>query len=269
MPTDQFPLEDYYARLGISAGEGPTLARLEEIQRAQLCTIPYENFDVLLGRGVNLSPDHLYPKLLNSARGRYCFELNGLFFAALLAEGFKARRLLGRVHLVGDPTGRGHQISLVTIDGKDWIADTGNGAICSRVPLPLETDTVTLSDGTPFRLVDHALGYMLQVQQGGQWRDVYSFDLMPVLDADIDYGNHFTSTHPSSFFLHNRIAVLGHSDGQTIIFNDTCTVIRGGTSTSEAIPDDETYLDLLRDRVGIDLDISSADLGPMPVSSST
>ena len=57
-------------------------------------------------------------------------------------------------------------------------------------------------------------------------------------------------------------------DGQTIIFNDTCTVKRGEASTSETIPDDETYLDMLRDRVGIDLDISSADLGPMPVSPS-
>ena len=93
MPTDQFPLEDYYARVGISAGEGPTLERLEEIQRAQLCSIPYENFDVLLGRGVNLSPDHLYPKLLHSARGGYCFELNGLFFAT-----WTARRLFSMTH---------------------------------------------------------------------------------------------------------------------------------------------------------------------------
>lgn len=268
MSTDHFPLDEYYARIGISVGDGPTLERLEEIQRAQLCSIPYENFDVLLGLGINLSPDHLYPKLLNARRGGYCFELNGLFFAALQAEGFNARRLLGRVHLVGDPTGRGHQISLVTIDGKDWIADTGNGAICSRVPLPFETGTVTLSDGTPFRLVDHELGYMLQVKQEDKWRDVYSFDLTPVLDADVDYGNHFTSTHPSSFFLHNRIAVLCHKDGQTIIFNDTCTVTRDGISTSETMSDDETYLEMLKNLVGIELDIPYSDLGAMPGSPS-
>jgi len=33
--------------------------------------------------------------------------------------GFKARALLARVHLTGIPSGRGHQIALVSIDGRE------------------------------------------------------------------------------------------------------------------------------------------------------
>ena len=93
---------------------------------------------------------------------------------------------------------------------------------------------------------------MVQIRPDDAWQDVYSFDLTPVIQADIDYGNHFTSTHPSSIFTKWRIAVLGHDDGQTVIFNDSCTVRRGTEEKKQNLPDDERYLQILRDQAGID-----------------
>ena len=55
---------------------------------------------------------------------------------ALKSMGFDVRALLGRVHITGTPTGRGHQIELVTIEGKQWIADVGFGADTPRAPIP-------------------------------------------------------------------------------------------------------------------------------------
>lgn len=263
MTSASFPLDEYHARIGVSAGAGPTVERLEELQSAQLCSIPYENFDILLGRGINLSPDHLIDKLVRSPRGGYCFELNGLFLAALEAEGFEARRYLGRVHVTGEPTGRGHQLALVTISGREWLVDVGSARYSPRIPMPFEHDVETLHDGQPFRLVAHELGHMVQLQDKEDWIDVYSFDLAPVIDADIAFGNHFTSTHPSSVFMSNRIAVLFHPDGETVIFNDTCAVRRDGETINQEMPDDETYLDILKDRLGIELDADYADLAPL------
>ena len=260
-----FPLDEYYARIGVLTSANLSIQRMEELQRAQLCAIPYENFDVLLGRGVDLSPQHLIDKLIRSPRGGYCFELNGLFFAALQAEGFEARRLLGRVHVTGEPSGRGHQLALVTIDGLEWIVDVGTGRYCPRIPMPFEHNTETLHDGVPFRLVNHELGHMVQYQNKEGWNDVFSFDLTPVIDADIAYGNHFTSTHPSSIFTMMRIAVLWHPDGITVVFNDTCTVKRNNETTTIPMADDGTYLEILKERVGIDLDAKYEDLGPMPI----
>jgi N-hydroxyarylamine O-acetyltransferase len=260
----QFPLGEYYDRTGVSAGGQRTVSRLEELQRAQLYSIPYENFDVLLGRGINLSIDHLVEKIVRSPRGGYCFELNGLFKAVLESEGFDVCPLLARVHLSGEPTGRGHQITKVTLADRDWIVDVGNGAYCPKQPIPFEHNVETLHDGILFQIVEHELGHMLQAKEKEAWIDVYSFDLTPVVPADIDYGNHFTSTHPSSFFKSARIAVLWHPDGRTIFYNNTCSIQRSGEKTSLTLPDDESYLDLLKEHVGIELDATYDELPPFP-----
>ena len=255
-----FPLDEYCERTGAPVGGPVNEDRLEELQRAQIYSIPFENFDIQLGRGIDLSSAHLIDKLVRNRRGGYCFELNGLFIAALRTAGFDARELLARVHVSGEPTGRGHQLSLATVSGREWIVDVGFGGGSPRRPILLEHGVETLQDGLLFRLVPHELGHMLQLQRDGRWTDLYSFDLTPVLPSDIAYGNHFTSTHPSSIFTLSRIAVRSFPDGQSRLFNFRCTTVRGGVEQVEELPDDERYLSELRSRFGIDLDSDYADL---------
>ena len=203
-----FPLDEYCERIGTPEAGRATAERLAELQAAHLFAMPFENFDIQLGRGINLDPAHLIDKLIRHRRGGYCFELNGLFLAALHRTGFEARPLLARVHVSGEPTGRGHQLSLVTIEGRNWIADVGFGGACPRQPIPLEKGTESVQGPLTFRLQSHGLGNMLQLKQpDDSWQDLYSFDLTPVVPMDITYGNHFTSTHPASFFTTSRIAV--------------------------------------------------------------
>jgi N-hydroxyarylamine O-acetyltransferase len=114
MDNKLFNIERYLARLNYSGGIQPTEDRLEALHRAQAYTIPFENFDILLGRGIALESAALCDKLVRRARGGYCFELNGVFLMALQAAGFDARALLARVHLVDPPTGRGISLSSVT-----------------------------------------------------------------------------------------------------------------------------------------------------------
>src|SRR5262249_47875451 len=150
----------------------------------------------------------------------YCFELNGLFLMASHAFGFEARPLLARVHLRGEPTARTHELILVTIHGREWIADVGFGGPGLRAPIPFELNHPTTQDGLTFQLVDAGLyGIMLQSQKGNQWLDLYSFDLGHVFPADIALGNHFTSTHPSSLFTFARVAALPRPNGRVALFN--------------------------------------------------
>jgi len=259
-----FPFDEYCERTGAPAGGKPDVDRLEELQRAQVYSIPFENLDIQLGRGIDLSPEALVEKLIRRRRGGYCFELNGVFLAALQAAGFEARALLGRVHVSGEPTGRGHQLSLVTIDGRGWIADVGFGGNMPRRPMPLEHGVETLHDGRLMRLVPHALGHMLQLSQDGVWMNLYSFDLMPVVQNDIAYGNHFTSSHPASFFTFSRVAVRSFPDGQSRLLNYRCTTVRDGQERVEQLPDDDRYLAELAARFGIELDAEYGDLAPLP-----
>ncbi len=249
-----FDLDRYCERTGAPGSGAATLDRLTELQRAQAFTIPFENFDIQLGRGVNLEPGHVFAKLVCSRRGGYCFELNSLLLRALQAAGFSARALLGRVHVSGEPSGRSHHIGLVEADGRQWIADAGFGGMCPRAPLLLEHGVEQDQDGWVFRLVDSALGQLLQLRGPQGWIDLYSFDLTPVVDGDITYGNHFTSTHPQSFFTTSRIASIAIDGGRLALFNFEVSSLGTGDDARTTLADDASYLTGLQTHFGIELD---------------
>jgi N-hydroxyarylamine O-acetyltransferase len=265
MDNTVFSLDPYLARLHYSGAVQPTQDRLEALHRAQAYTIPFENFDILLGRGISLDPAVLYDKLVRRARGGYCFELNGLFLLALQAFGFEARTLLARVHLTGTPTGRGHQLILVTLQGRQWIADVGFGGPGLRAPIPLELNHSTTHDGQTFRLVEaEPFGIMLQTLEGIQWQNLYSFDVGHVVPADIAYGNHFTSTHPSSFFTFARVAALPTPNGRVSLFNCTLRIATADGEQVQDLEEGQPYLDALTGHFGIELDAPYEAMRPLP-----
>jgi N-hydroxyarylamine O-acetyltransferase len=267
MGIQAFKIDDYLERLKYSGPITPSEDQLEALHRAQYHNIPFENFDILLGRGISLEPATLFNKLVNTARGGYCFELNGLFLMALKAFGFEARTLLARVHTSGTATGRGHQIAIVSIRGRQWITDVGFGGANLRAPIPMELNRPIVQDTWTFRLLDAGhFGIMLQSIDGDRWRDLYSFDLSHVCEADINYGNHFTSTHPSSFFTWARVAALPVDNGVITLFNDTLKRSVAGKESIQKLPVGQPYIDALKDHFGIELDVSYKALPPISES---
>lgn len=256
-----FDQERYLDRIRYKDAVKVTEGHLKDLHRAQLFSIPFENFDILLGRGISLKPESIFHKLVLNPRGGYCFELNGLFLLALHHFGFEARPLLGRVHLRGTPTGRSHQVSLVTINGRNWLADVGFGGKHLPVPMPVEVGRPVSEDGETFRLIESDLfGMMLQTENNDGWQNLYSFDFCHVCQADITYGNHFTSTHPESFFTYSRIAALPSADGHTSLLDTNLTIHEKGVEIKEELEEGLPYMNVLRRYFGIDLDAEYEDL---------
>jgi N-hydroxyarylamine O-acetyltransferase len=267
MNKQQFDRDAYLQRVDYDGKTAPTVDTLKALHHAQLYTIPFENFDIQLGRGINLNPETIFEKLIHKRRGGYCFELNGIFLMALKSMGFDVRPLLGRVHITGTPTGRGHQIELVTIEGRQWIADVGFGGETPRSPIPLELNQPTTHDGQIVRLVkDDHFGIILQSLKEEEWIDLYSFDLGYVCPADIDYGNHFTSTHPSSPFVFARIAALPVENGVITLFNNTLKKGVAGKEIVQELAEGQAYFDALESHFGIELDASYEELRSLPES---
>ena len=265
MKPFKFVCNAYLQRINYAGETTPKLDTLKALHHAQLYTIPFENFDIQLGQGIDLSPEAIFEKLVYQKRGGYCFELNGLFLMALKTFGFEVRPLLGRTHVTGIPSGRGHQIELVTIEGRQWIADVGFGADTPRVPIPLELNQPTIRDGQKVRLVDaDHFGIMLQTEKEDEWIDLYSFDLSHVFPADIDYGNHYTSTHPSSLFVFARVAALPVENGVITLFNNSLKKIISGNESIQELAEGEVYLDALKNNFGIELDAPYEKLRPLP-----
>ncbi len=101
-----FDLDAYCARIGwtgCTVGPGlwtGTSTMLAALMLAHMAAIPFENLDVLLGRGVRVDLDSVFAKLVTARRGGYCFEHGTLFQAALRALGIEAVAHAARVLLV-------------------------------------------------------------------------------------------------------------------------------------------------------------------------
>ena len=200
----------YLTRIGIGEAPAADSVGLRALQLAHRRAIPFENLDVLLGRGVSLDPAAIFTKLVTMPRGGYCFEHNALFLTALRTIGFKARPLLGRVWLGAvDVPPRTHTFSLVHLPDGDWIADAGFGG-GDAPPMPLTGNEFVGPDGVTHRLAREAAhGWMLTRNDVPQ----YSFTEDEVWPGDLAQANHWTATAPASRFIQNLVVSLMTAEG--------------------------------------------------------
>ncbi|SON49825.1 arylamine N-acetyltransferase family protein [Vibrio tapetis] len=263
IPT--FNSEEYLRRINLKGDVTPSLNWLRVIHRAQHRTIPFENLDIALGRGIDLSLEAIFNKTVRSKRGGYCFEVNKLLLSALTYYGFECRELLARVHVTGKATGRSHFISLVTINDQQWIVDAGFGSNTPSEPVPfILNNELTTSSSQTLRLVeDETFGFMLQMKTDDDWSNLYSFDLTHVCEGDITYGNFFTSSSPSSVFFFARVAVIPIENGMVTLFNHTLKQTVNGEETIIELGTGQNYLHALKTYFNIEIDASYDDFKPI------
>ena len=261
-----FDLDAYLARLRLPAR--PTLDHhgLHALQRAHRLAIPFENLDVFLARPIAIDTASVFAKLVTAGRGGYCFEHNRLFADALAALGLAARPLLARVWLgAAETPPLTHTLSLVTIDGEEWIADPGFGGSYSP-PMPLADGAeATAPDGARFRLArDEAHGWMLWRDgnpattdgrgTGAGWRAQYSFTTAPVWDADLAMGSHWASTAAASRFTRTRVVSIVLPHGFASLTDREYRRAVNDAVSAAVIADPRVYRLRLSMMFGIDLD---------------
>jgi len=209
-------LAAYFARVGYDGPVAPTLNVLNDLMHAHVQTIPFENLDVLLGRGIDLAPEALQRKLVEQRRGGYCFEQNGLLLLVLDAIGFAVTPLSARVRYQRprDYTpARTHLFLRVEIDGVPWIADVGVGALSLTSAIRFDGDGEQATRHEPRRIIRENGRFFHQVRFGDEWHDVLEFtgEEMPPIDREL--ANWFTSAHPQSHFKNRLIAARALPDG--------------------------------------------------------
>ena len=70
----QFDLDAYLARINYKGPLAPTYDTLAGILPAHIASIPFESFDVLLGRPVRLDSEGLQAKIVTQRRGGLLFR---------------------------------------------------------------------------------------------------------------------------------------------------------------------------------------------------
>ncbi|MBO9695299.1 MAG: arylamine N-acetyltransferase [Sphingopyxis sp.] len=203
-------LERYLARIGYAGPVAPTLDVLAALQAAHIAAIPFEAIDALTGAGIDIGAAAVDAKLIGQRRGGYCFEQNGLFLRVLLAIGFNAEGLLGRVRWMlpddAPPTPRTHMVVRVTIAGRPWLADVGFGAAVPPQPLAMDSEEPQPTRHESYRIVRHGPEWQVAALIEGEWRTLYRLENVAPPAIDYELGNWYTSAHPDSHFRHQLIA---------------------------------------------------------------
>ncbi len=255
-------LDAYLARIGHPTPQRPDLASLAALHTAHVGAIPFENLDIRWGRGIALDLPSLVAKLVHARRGGYCFEQNGLFAAVLTAFGYSVRPLAARVRFgAARVLPRTHQLLLVEIEGEPFVADVGFGAQTLLAPLPLARGTSTQA-AWRYRLDEEDGLWVLQIDAGERWADLYAFTLAPEVPADAEMANWYVSTHPASRFVQTTTVQRATPQARHTLRDREYTIDRGHGDVEVRAIGDADLDGLLRATFGLDL--AGAPALPLP-----
>lgn len=209
-------LDAYFARIGYAGPREPSLAVLHALTLHHATTIPFENLDVLLGRGINLAPEAIFQKLVWDRRGGYCFEQNNLLLLVLRTLGYRVTPIGARVRwqLARDVTpARTHLFLRVHLPEGDWLTDVGMGGASLTGAIPLEFDRELPTPHETRRLVREQGRLFHQLWTGTGWTDCCEFTLDEMHPIDCEVANWWTSASPASHFKTNVTAARAGRDG--------------------------------------------------------
>jgi N-hydroxyarylamine O-acetyltransferase len=252
--TQRFDLDAYLARIHYFGSRAPTYDNLAAILRAHTANIPFESFDVLLGRPIRLDLEGLQAKIVAARRGGYCFEHASLMHAALEEIGFAPVRHASRV-LLFEPrheSVRQHMFLTVAVGDATYVVDPGFGPFACPQPIPI--DGTPVPTGAPtHRLAREGNDWFLYVTHDG--RDVQGWvsKMEEEYPVDFEMMNHYIATHPASFFTHNILASATTREGRVNIMNQDVNVIHNGVAEATQLPDRKALRSLIAQHFGFDL----------------
>ncbi len=203
-------LDAYLARVGVERPVSLDADSLSRLHRAHLMAFTWEALDAFMEWPSLIAPSAAFAKMVEGKRGGWCYEMNGLFGAALAALGFRVTRLCGAVdrEIMGDAVIGNHLALRVDLD-RPYIAEVGLGDGIV-VPVPLAVGPISqrgfdfsispMDDGW-LRFKNHAQGM------------AHSFDFRPDYsdEAKMAATLGWLTQDPGSPFT-NALAVILHTE---------------------------------------------------------
>jgi arylamine N-acetyltransferase len=244
-------LARYLERIGHGWNVRPDFETLRSLHRAHVTSIPFEGVDAQLGVVPSLDPDPIFEKLIARPRGGWCYEMNGLFGAALQAIGFDVTRLscsVMRQEEGGAARSGTHLALLVDCDG-EWLCDVGFGGSLLE-PLPLAQGA----------RLDAPYTVSLERTGDGYWRFTqrldapFSYDFLaePADEALFAEKCRWQATNPGSNFTQNFVAQKRSPDRHLVLRGKVLTEHGPEGTTTHTLGSADELVSTLAERFGID-----------------
>ncbi len=211
---------------------------LEQLQRAHLTSVPFENLDVFHRRGVETTPEWSVPKIVARGRGGWCYEVNGAFATLLEHLGFEVK-WLGAIVLPATGPVPDHLTLEVTLD-RPYLVDVGFGDSFIR-PLPLDSTGPHDGGDAPYRFdVDGALTTL--IKDGPEGPELqYQFDGGSYSPADFEPSSVRLQTEPGLKWTEKPFVtrLLDGGPDRVTLLSDRIKFRRGGTWSEQPVPSDK------------------------------
>ena len=218
--------------------------------------------------------ESIQEKIVFRGRGGYCYEQAQLFGAVLERLGFTVERMLARVGPDGGPArGRTHLTLRVQSGTGVWLADPGFG---NSPPAPLSLRRYRSGgplevDGWIYEITpDQENGdevWKLREYQAGEWVTLHRWDDARTHPIDVVLSNHFTSTHPDSWFTWQPILVRRDPEAVRSLVGRTYTITRPGHVKERRVLTDAEFAAALTDEFALKLttdEIATLVSAPVP-----
>ncbi len=255
-------LIDGYLRALELERKPPEFDLLKALIRRHVATFSFSSVGPRLGDELPLDLESLYQRIVLRRRGGYCFEQNGLFFEVLEDLGFAPRLCLARVIDNEDShPGLTHRISIVSLDGEDWIVDVGFGSCGPRIPVPISGADVNDGDRI-FRVFEPRAGELHnQTLKDGAYFSLYRFELLRYGQADCDVGHFYSHKHPDAAFVNHLVVSRILEEEIRSLRNRDYRLIRGSDAFDRAIENGRQLQQLLDQE--FDIEVTEAEAGQL------
>lgn len=217
----------YLQRIGFSWDGGVGLKTLDGLIESHQCQVPFENLDLYpVYHPILLDAESLWDKIVRRRRGGYCFELNGLFMLLLRSLGFDACSCMGRVAANREVLGAlSHRVTLVRLEGKQYLVDVGFGGPQAPCALPLDGKKRVCGPET-YWLEPIEEGWYLQKYRNGRGEigNGVIFSPQAFLEQDFEPLCQALNNRTDSVFRMHRGVNLKTADGYRKLENLTLTI---------------------------------------------
>ena len=240
---------------------------LAALQEVHVCSVPFENLDVLLGHSMSIRTQDAYEKIVVNSRGGWCYEQNGLFGWALSEIGFGVTRIAGNVmrEQNGAASEATHLCLLVNPPQSQirYLVDVGFGGSMIR---PIELQEAKYEQ-PPFRLGLQRL----DDQYWRFWEDLgdgrFSFDFLaaPASESSLADKSQFQQSDSSSNFVLNLGVQLRSRRQHRSLRGRVLSVAGPDTNNSNTLESPENLVSILASEFHLDVP-EVADLWPQIVA---
>lgn len=238
----------YLARIGVEPDHlEPVDEVLRFLQRKHLRAVPFENLDIHWKRPIVLDVNWFYEKIVESGRGGFCYELNGLFNELLLSLGFQTRLVSARVF---NGTEHGpeydHAAIIVAIGEDRYLADVGFGDFTTE-PLRFSLGAEQ-QDPAGFFVIRRFSDDYFEVakRQGDEWQSQYIFrDVVRDLSEFTEMCD-FQQYSPDSHFTKGKVCSILTESGRKTLTDKKFIVASDGRRSELPVRSESEFDEILK-----------------------